>query len=197
MDNSEEDQMKQLLMIIGVVMVAVIIINIISYVWMPFLPWHEERDAGQEVIEQTYNAEHAVSEYEWFRQQYHDIESQRAHVENAYGELDRFYDIHGENPNEWSRTAEEDHSRIQQRITGNQNQLDTLVEDYNARSSMDNRELFKCHLPYQVDERFAIRGPPGSGDADQPMDTDPDGNAVSGSPPPAEECDGLPDTIEN
>ena len=73
--------------------------------------------------------------------------------------------------------------------------LEQMVADYNARSDMNNRELFKCHLPYQVDERFAISGPPGSGDVEQPQDVGPDGEVIDGSPPPAEECDGLPNEI--
>ncbi len=173
----------------------VIAVNIILYVWFPFLPWSEERQAGEEIAQDTFQSDQAVEEYEWFRQQYHDIDAQRSQVENSYDELDRFYEVHGDDPNEWSRQASERHNRIQERITGNQNMLDQMVADYNARSSMDNRELFKCHLPYQVDERFAISGPPGSGEADQPQDVDPDGEVVEESPPPAEECDGLPDEI--
>ncbi|MFC3959205.1 hypothetical protein [Halovivax cerinus] len=191
------DGVQKWMKIAAIVAAFFIVLWIISYLWFPFLPWMEERDAGEQVIQDTYNADSAVQEYEWFRTQYEEIDAQRAQVENTYDELERFYDIHGEDPDEWSRTAAEDHSRIQQRITGNQNQLETLVADYNARSNMDNRELFKCHLPMQVDERFAINGPPGSGEAEEPVDTGPDGTAIDGSPPPAEQCDGLPDTIDS
>lgn len=191
-----EESEKGILAIIAILFVGFLILNVISYVWFPFLPWFEERDAGQEIVEDTIEADNAVQQYEEFRVLYHEIEAQRAQVDNAYDELDRFYEVHGEDPSQWSRTAEEDHSRIQQRITGNQNQLENLVADYNAQSSMANRELFKCHLPYQVDERFAISGPPGSGEADEPVDVGPDGEPIEGEPPQGEQCDSLPTHIE-
>ena len=182
---------------IGAILVAgFLLLNVISAVWMPFLPWMEEREAGEETIEQTMDAENAIENYEWFRTQYREIEAQRNQVENSYDELDRFYDTYGEDPDEWSRTAKEQHSGIQKRITGNQNQLENLVADYNARSDMANREVFKCSLPYMVDNRFAISGPPGSGEVDEPIDTGPDGEPVDGEPVSAEQCDGLPDTVD-
>lgn len=195
---TQQGNQNKWLVLVAVVLVAFLVLNIVSYVWMPFLPWMEERDAGEEAIEQTYDTEQAIQNYEWFRQQYNDIEAQRAIIENNYDELDRFYETYGEDPDEWSRSTKERHSRIQQRITGNQNMLESMVGDYNARSQQANNELFKCHLPYQVDERFAVRGPPGSGDADQPVDTDPDGNQIDtdASVPDPSQCDGLPDEIQ-
>lgn len=188
---------KKWLSILAIVVAAFLLLNVISAVWMPFLPWMEEREAGEEVIEDTIDADSAVQEYEWFRVQHREIEAQRSQVDNYHDELDRFYEIHGDDPDEWSRQAEQDHSRIQQRITGSQNQLENLVADYNARSDMANRAMFKCNLPYQVDERFAVSGPPGSGDADEPIDTGPDGESVDGEPVPAEQCDGLQDEISS
>ncbi|PYZ03051.1 hypothetical protein C8039_12690 [Halogeometricum sp. wsp3] len=35
---------------------------------------------------------------------------------------------------DWSREAEVRHGRIQERITGNQNMLESMVAEYNARS---------------------------------------------------------------
>lgn len=193
---SKSDTDSQWVKILALVMGAFIVLNVISFVWFPFLPWFEERDAGQEVVEQTYDAEQAIQNYEWFRQQHNDIEAQRNIIDNNYDELDRFYSTYGENPDEWDRTAQERHSRIQQRITGNQNALEQMVAEYNARSEQANNALFKCHLPYQVDERFAISGPPGSGDAEQPQDTGPNGSVVDGEVPPPEQCDGLPEEIQ-
>lgn len=191
------DTDKKWLAIVALVLAAFLLLNVISAVWMPFLPWMEEREAGEETIKQTMDAENAIENYEWFRTQYREIEAQRAQIENSYDELDRFYSTYGEDPDGWDRTTKEQHNRIQQRITGNQNQLENLVADYNARSDMANREVFKCQLPYQVDERFGISGPPGSGDAEQPIDTGPDGEPIDGEPVPAEQCDGLPNEVSS
>lgn len=178
------------------ILVFFITINIVSYLFYPaFMPWFEQRDSGKEIIKDTYNSENAIEQYEEFRRMYHDIESKRSQIDNNYDELDRFYETYGEDPKNWSRTTKERHSRIQQRITGNQQILESMVAEYNAESDMANREVFKCSLPYKVDESFAIEGPPGSGEAEEPVDTGPDGNTVEGSPP--EQCDGLPDQIDS
>jgi len=189
---------KKFLGFLTVIVAFFVVLNVISYFFYPaFMPWFEQRDAGKDIIKDTYDSQNAVNQYEEFREMYHDIEAQRNQIENTYDELDRFYGTYGKDPSEWSRTAEEQYSRIQKRITGNQNQLERLVAEYNAQSDMANREVFKCNLPYQVDDSFGISGPPGSGGPDEPVDTGPEGNEIDGEPVEAEQCDGLPDEISS
>lgn len=72
-----------------------------------------------------------------------------------------------------------------------------MVADYNARSDMAHRAMFKCHLPYKVDERFAITGPPGDDAPEEPNDEYVEGADPNKEPPEAENCDGLPDEAEH
>lgn len=189
---------NRLLGFLAVIVVFVLLVNVISYFFYPaFLPWFEQRDSGKEITKDTYDAENAVEIYEEFRVLYNDIDAKRNHIENNYQSLERFYDTYGEDPDDWSRTTKERHNQIQQRITGNQQQLENLVSEYNTMSQTANQEVFKCHLPYKVDESFAISGPPGSGGADEPVDTDVNGDPIEGEPPQGQQCDGLPETIES
>lgn len=178
--------------IFAVIIAFVIFINIVSFLWFPFLPWFEEREAGQETVEQTVDAENAIQTYEKFRRLYNEIDAQRNKVDNAYAAEEQFHETYGHNHSEWSREAETRHGRLHTRITAQQDQLENLVAEYNTMSQSANQEMFKCHLPYKVDERFAISGPPGSGEADQPVDTYPNGTPIEGEPPQAQQCDGLP-----
>lgn len=178
-----------------------VVLNVISFLFYPaFMPWFENQEEGEEVIDQTIDADKAIQDYEWFRTQYHEIQAQRAQLQNARDELKRFYDVHGEDPEDWSRQAREDHSRIQQRITGNQNQLERLIGEYNARSDTATREIFKCSLPFQVEDNLEVQGPPGSGSPDEASGVeayDEKGNKIEVERvPPSEECDGLPDQIQ-
>lgn len=176
--------------IIAVILAFFIMLNVITYFFYPaIMPWFEQRDAGEEVMESQMDADQAIQEYEEFRRLYHEIEAQRQQVQNAYDEEEQFHETYGDDPDEWSRQAETRHGRIHERITGNKNQLEQLTADYNAKSDMAHKSIFKCHLPYQVDEEFAIEGPPGSDAPDEPIDKGPDGEPVNGTPP--EECDGL------
>jgi hypothetical protein len=175
----------------------IIVIHLISFLWFPFLPWMEQRQAGEEIVRDQMEADKAVENYRWFRQQYHDIQAQRNQIENYYDQREQFYEIHGKDPSEWSRSAETRHGRIQDRITGSQNMLEQMTADYNARSDDATRALFKCHLPYQVDERFAIQGPPGSDSPEQPQDEYVEGADRNRTPPEAEQCDALPSEVDS
>lgn len=178
---------------IGLLLLAVMVI---STVWFPFAPWAEQRQAGEEIVREQMDAEEALDNYRWFRSQWYDIQAQRAQIQNYYDQRERFYEIHGTDPDEWSRQARERHGRIQDRITGSQNALEQMVAEYNARSADATRAIFKCHLPYRVDQRFAVIGPPGSDSApDTPSDKYVNGTSA-GEPPTAAQCDDLPDQIQ-
>lgn len=178
--------------IVGVALSFFIILNVVSYIWFPFLPWTEQRQAGEQIVRQEIDAEKALEDYRWFRTQYREIEAQRNIIQNHYDEEEQFHETYGDDPSQWSRQAETRHNRIHQRITGNQNQLENLVAEYNARSDDATSAVWKCHLPYKVDERFAVTGPPGSGSPETPNDEYVEGADSNRSPPPAEECDALP-----
>lgn len=193
---AKDNDMKwvKIFAILGVFFLAM---NVISYVWFPFLPWTEQRQAGEDVVESEMNAEQALQDYEEFRRLYFDIEAQREKLQNAYEEEEQFHETYGNDPDEWSRTAEERHGRIHTRITGHKDQLSNLVSDYNAKSATAHESIWKCHLPYKVDERFAIQGPPGSDAPETPNDTYKNVSDPNKEPPTAEECDGLPRRAES
>jgi hypothetical protein len=181
--------------IIAVVLAVFVAVNIISYVWMPFLPWFEQRQAGEKIIKQEMDAEQALQDYRWFRQQYHDIEAQRQQIQNYYDQEAQFHETWGDDPSSWTRSAQTRHGRIHDRITGSKNMLENMVAEYNAKSDDATSAIWKCSLPYQVDERFAIQGPPGSGAPETPSDQYVDGADPNQSPPKAEQCDGLPKEV--
>jgi len=195
--SKSKDRGHDWLKIAAVVMAFFIVLNVISFIWFPFLPWFEQREAGQDIVEQEMDAQQALEDYREFRRLYHDIGSQREQIQIAYDEEEQFHETYGDDPDEWSRAAETRHGRIHERITGNRNQLENLIAEYNAKSDDATSAVFKCNLPYQVDDRFAIQGPPGSDAPDEPQDVGPDGEPVSGGEvPPPEECDGLPEEMQ-
>lgn len=190
--SDNQPQGRDWMKIIAVVLTFFIVLNVISFVWIPFFPWFQQRDAGEQIMETQIDAEKALENYRWFRQQWQDIQAQRAQIQNYYQQEQEFYEIYGKDPSNWSRQAETRHSRIQTRITGSQNQLEQMIADYNARSADATRSMFKCHLPFKVDERFVITGPPGSGSPEQPQDRYINGSNPNATPPKPSQCDGLP-----
>jgi len=184
-------------LILGVGLLLLVVIGIIMWIWFPHVFIGEERDAGRDIVEQTYDSGNALETYEEFRRLYNEIEAQRQEVQNFYAEEEQFHETYGNDPNDWSRQAESRHGDIHTRIAGAQNQLEQLVAEYNTMTDNAHEAVFQCHLPWKVDERFGINGPPGSGSNDEPVDVGPDGGAVDSDSdiPPGEQCDGLPEEI--
>lgn len=88
------------------------------------------------VLQQTFDASNMVYNYEWFRQQYQDVQAmdgkiavQQAAFEAAAG-------------------AERD--RIASVVAGLRTKRAQMVADYNARGMMANRSIFTAGLPQQI-----------------------------------------------
>lgn len=192
---SETDSARRWVAIVGVVLALFVVFNIVSYVWFPFLPYTEQRDAGQQVVEQEISAEQAVENYRWFRQKWASIQSDRRQLEAMRDRRERFLETYGNDTDDWSRTTKEEYNQIETTITAIEKDLERKIAEYNARSADVTRSMFKCHLPYMVDERFQVTGPPGSGSPETPNDKYLDGADPSKEPPKAENCDGLPDEV--
>ena len=104
-----------------------------------------------EVIEKTYDADNAIYNYEWFKQQEADIRATEKQVRNMRDSLTEYKDMYGE-PKEWDYQTRQDYNSLNTKYVGQKNYYEELVEDYNARASMANREIFQDKLPLHVDK---------------------------------------------
>jgi hypothetical protein len=141
---------------IALAFIAVVAWTLLWQFWLAPTVFEQNREAGKEIAEDSMDSEKAVREYRWFRQQWFDIKSAREQLQNYKDQEEQFHETYGDYPQNWSRTTKNRHSRIHDRITGQRNQISQLVADYNARSSDATRAIFKCGLPYNVDEKLFI-----------------------------------------
>ena len=155
MTRQEEQNDTSLKLVLFLGFAVLIALALLLEFWLAPMIFTEQKDAGRDIAENTMD-ESAVQDYRWFRQQWHDIEAQRAQVENYKQDKEEFYEIYGKNPDDWPRDARQRHSRINDRITGSENMLETMIADYNARSDDATRAIFQCGLPYSVDEKLYI-----------------------------------------
>lgn len=119
------------------------------------LPWHTvtaQVDSGHEIIEQTYEADNAIYNYEWFKTQYEDIKAQERKIQTTKNQIDEFKSVYGTNMSEWDTPTKQTYSQLQTTYTGQKGYYENLVADYNARSQMANRNIFKDGLPMSVDK---------------------------------------------
>jgi hypothetical protein len=104
-----------------------------------------------DVIEKTYDADNAIYNYEWFKQQHADIQAAEKMITNTKVIRDDYKDMYGD-PKEWDWQTKQNYNSINTKYMGQINNYETLVEDYNARASMANRNVFQDKLPLHVDK---------------------------------------------
>ncbi len=110
-------------------------------------------DANQQVI----NADNAIYNYEWFKQQYQNIEASKQQLSNSRRTLAAFEASAGERST-WSFEDKGEHSRLTTIVLGQENNLETQIANYNARASMATRNIFEDNvLPTYIDALTFIR----------------------------------------
>ena len=97
------------------------------------------------VAERTLNPDAVLANYEWFKQTVQEVRALEVQLTNARAAL---VDFRGENPRPWDYPTSTEAARLGAIVLGIQNQRQNLVAEYNARSQMANRALFKsANLP--------------------------------------------------
>src|SRR5208337_1779579 len=86
---------------------------------------------GQKFVERTVDVDTAFSNYEWFHTTYQDIQAMSPKIKLAY---DMYQD---------KTVTGDTKTNYQTNYTGLVNILNNYVAEYNAKSSMWNRTLFK------------------------------------------------------
>ena len=94
------------------------------------------------VVDRTFNADAVLANYEWFKQTYADVLALEHQAFAAQDALDRF---RSDNSKPWGYQESAEYSRLNAILLGLTNQRFNLVAQYNARSRMTNRSLFKTH----------------------------------------------------
>ena len=105
---------------------------------------------GARIVNKTLDADNVLYNYEWFKQQKEDIDTLAIKHKDAVTAAATFKEEAG--PREkWDRTDKEEHSRLNTIALGIKQQRDDAVSQYNAKSKMANRNIFKTNdLPDQI-----------------------------------------------
>ena len=136
---------------IGVKIVVLVIglgavIGVLTFLLNPF------KQAG-DVINKTIDADNVIANYEWFKSRAQDIRSVDAKIDSAKKAADDFADACGPRK-DWKREDREEHARLSAIHLGLTQQRNDLAAEYNARTEMANRSLFKSN---DLPESFPIR----------------------------------------
>lgn len=110
-------------------------------------------DANAKVI----NADNAIYNYEWFKQQKANIDASKTQLDNARRNYGSYVDSLGDRST-WGFEDKGEVARLNTVVLGLENNLQTQIENYNARASMATRNIFEDHvLPNYIDALTFIR----------------------------------------
>lgn len=104
-----------------------------------------------QIQRKTMNGDNAIANYEYFKQQFEDIQAFREREKRQADDLQKFKSLMGDV--QYPKWNSDDKTTYQFKSTvleGTRSALDRMVAEYNARSKMVNRVLFKDNLPVNI-----------------------------------------------
>lgn len=103
-----------------------------------------------QVVTRVTDPDRIIQNYEWFEETYNDALALDRQIGNAQSQVSGFIESAGER-SDWSREDKTEHSRLNSIVLGLRNQREGVVAEYNAKSNLLTRNLFKgSELPYQL-----------------------------------------------
>lgn len=102
------------------------------------------------VVSKTLNANNMIANYEFFKQQHEDIKAIDNKIVQAEAAITQYKEDAGPRA-DWGFQDKEHYNRLNTVHLGLKHQRESMVAEYNAKSKMQNRSLFKdASLPYQI-----------------------------------------------
>jgi len=138
--------------LIGFILFVAVILAIGKLVLFPMKVATTVIESTEGVISKTLDSDNVLYNYEWFKQVYRDIKATDNKIVNIESEKNDFMTSAGDR-NGWSFEDKNEYSRLSSTLTGLKNYRQDQVAQYNARSKMLNRKLFKgWDLPPEIQE---------------------------------------------
>jgi hypothetical protein len=94
------------------------------------------------IVEKTLDANNVIYNYEWFKRQYNDVIAFDQKIDLAQRQITKFEDSAGPRTN-WTFEDKQEANRLNSVVLGLQTQRESMIAEYNAKSSMVNRSIFK------------------------------------------------------
>ena len=114
-------------------------------------------DTAYGAQDKTLNAENAIYNYEYFKQQKESIDALNQKLGNANESIISFKESAGDRK-DWTFEDKDEYSRLNAVKDGLYNQLKDAIADYNAKSNMANRSIFKDNIvPNYIDALTFIK----------------------------------------
>lgn len=103
-----------------------------------------------QVLDEVMQPQNIIQNYEWFELTYNDALALDRQIKGAKLQIGAFEESAGDR-SDWDRVDKTEHARLNAILQGLRQQRDSVIADYNARSNLLTRSIFKgTNLPYQL-----------------------------------------------
>ena len=130
--------------LIKCVILAIIVVCLITVITLPFT-------TCTSIATKTFNADNVVYNYEYFKLQYESIKAMKTKIHIAEKDV---LEMKAIPRTELTFEDKTEYSRLKSISTGLKYQLEDMVADYNAKSKMINRSIFKEGVPQQTNSNL-------------------------------------------
>ena len=109
---------------------------------------------AEDVRDKTLTGDNAIYNYEWFKMQEASIKQLVEQETRAIATAKNLRESLDTDRSKWDWVDKNEYDRLQQVATGIGMQIDRAMAEYNAKSSMVNRNIFKDNLPTNLSRGF-------------------------------------------
>lgn len=135
---------------------AVILVGSIALkaVLFPVNTVNKSIDMAYEVTDEILTAENAIYNYEWFKTQEAHIRECMKNEELAKEEYDYYLSMLPDDHEKWTRDDKREENSLRNSYYALRKLTNEAIEEYNAKSSMVSRNIFKDNLPSNISRAF-------------------------------------------
>jgi len=139
--------------IVGIVIAVLIGLSILGFalkiIGIPFFGAKTLVNTNYEIIDKTLDADNVLYNYEWFKDRKEAIDANYQKIDIAKKAFLDFEELAGDRKY-WTFEDKQEDSRLRAVAQGIESATKDLIAEYNARSQMANRNIFKDGLIPEV-----------------------------------------------
>ena len=144
--------MKVIIYIFGLMALAVVLAYLgtaFNLITLPWLKFDQKVQTNQDIIKKTYNADNALYNYHWFKQQLEAIDATQKKIDDAYIALTDFEKAAGPR-DKWTFEDKTEDARLRSVYQGLKSHHNDLAAEYNARAKSADQAIFNDQLPLYI-----------------------------------------------
>lgn len=104
------------------------------------------------IIDRVTQPDRVIQNYEWFEEAYNDCLALDNRIATTLKQIDSQFEGLPADRTQWSRQDRDAYNQWQITLNGQRSQRENIVAEYNTKSKLITRNLWKApHLPYQLE----------------------------------------------